>query len=54
MGLDRERYNLCDVNRWDIDVNVYLDGYWCFMMYIRMLILIGKIIEPSCVRLKSD
>ena len=45
---------MLDVNRRDIDINVYLDGYWCFIMYIRMFIRIGRIIGPSCVGFKSD
>ena len=45
---------MLDVNRRDIDINVYLDEYWCIMMYIRMFIRIGRIIEPDCVVFKSD
>ena len=43
---------MLDVNRRDININVYLDEYWCFIMYIRMFIRIG--IGPSCVGFKSD
>ena len=45
---------MLDVNRRDIDINVYLDEYWCFMMYIRMFIRTRRIIGPTCVELKSD
>ena len=45
---------MLDVNRRYIDINVYLDEYWCFIMYIRMFIRIGRIIGPCCVGFKSD
>ena len=45
---------MLDVNRWDTDINVYLDEYWCIMMYIMMFIRIGRITEPDCVGFKRE
>ena len=56
-GEFRERstsYTMLDVNCRDIDINVILDKYWCIMMYIRMFIHIGRIMESYCVGFKRD
>ena len=45
---------MLDVNCRDIDINVILDEYWCIMIYIRMFIHIGRIMESYCVGFKRD
>ena len=48
------RYTMLDVNRRDIDINVTLNEYWCIIIYIRMFIRIGRIMETYCVGFKRD
>ena len=50
----RTSYTMLDVNRRDIDINVILDEYWFIMIYIRMFICIGRIMESYCVGFKRD